>query len=272
MRHDHFTTWTTSFVIAALSGCSTLPNSSRVEYQGSKISVAHRAGNSPTAVFQSGLGDGMSVWSAVLQRLPSTVSTFAYDRPGYGHSSSKPGDRDPCSIAHELHELLRAGNVRPPYILVGHSLGGLYQYAFAKTYPNEVSAILLVDATHPEHWENMQRRTPNTAAVVRGMRAVAFSETEKREFDAQAVCTSGLQMRDTPPISVRLLLRGKADPAESAEFQEMSRELASRWSELLPGVTKSRIEGAGHYIQREKPELVAAEISLLVATAQANRR
>jgi pimeloyl-ACP methyl ester carboxylesterase len=272
MRHNHFATWIASFVIAAVCGCSTLPNSSQIEYQGSKFSIAHSAGKSPVVVFQSGLGDGMSAWSAVLQRLPSDVGTFSYDRPGYGDSSSNLGDRDPCAIARELHELLRVADVRPPYVLVGHSLGGLYQYVFAKLYPREASAILLVDATHPEHWENMQRRTPNTAAVVRGLRAVAFSETQKREFDAQAVCISGLQMKDTPPISARLLLRGKADPTESAEFQAMSRELASRWSELLPGVTMSRIEGAGHYIQRDKPELVATEIGVLVSTAQVNRQ
>jgi hypothetical protein len=52
----------------------------------------------------------------------------------------------------------------------------------------------------------------------------------------------------------------------------MSRELASNWSELLPGLTKSRIEGAAHYIQKDKPELVAAEIVVLVSAAQANRR
>lgn len=270
--HNYFTTWIAGFVIAALSGCSTLPNSSQVEYEGSKVSIAHGAGSAPVVVFQSGLGDGKSVWSAVLQRLPSDVGTFAYDRPGYGGSSSKPGERDPCSIAHELHELLRVADIRPPYVLVGHSIGGIYHYAFAKLYPEDVSGILLVDATHPEHWANMQLRTPNTAAVIKGLRAVAFSETERREFDSQAACILGLQTKDTPSVPARLLLRGKADPTESAEFQAMSRELASRWPEILPGMTMFRVEGAGHYIQNDRPEILATEIGVLVSIARAKQQ
>jgi pimeloyl-ACP methyl ester carboxylesterase len=267
-----FSALVTGFVIAGHSGCSSLPNSSQVEYEGSKISIAHKSGKSPIVVFQSGLGNGMSVWSAVLQRLPSDVGTFAYDRPGYGGSFSKPGERDPCSIAHELHELLRIADVRPPYILVGHSLGGIYQYAFARLYPKEVSGMLLVDATHPEQWENMQRRAPNTAAMMRGMRAVAFSDTERREFDAQATCISELQTNDPPSAPARLLSRGKADLTESAEFQAMSRELASRWPELLPGLTMLRAEGAGHFIQKDRPEFVATEIGMLVSTERNKQR
>jgi pimeloyl-ACP methyl ester carboxylesterase len=68
------------------------------------------------------------------------------------------------------------------------------------------------------------------------------------------------------------LERGETDLTESGEFQAMTRELATRWPELLPGVSKSRIEGAGHYIQKDKPELVATEIGVLVTTAQGGRR
>jgi pimeloyl-ACP methyl ester carboxylesterase len=213
----------------------------------------------------------MSVWSAVLQRLPPEVGTFAFDRPGYGGSASKPGGRDPCSVARELHEVLRIADRRPPYVLVGHSLGGLYQYAYAKLYPNDVSGILLLDATHPEHWETMQRRTPNSAAILLGLRAVAFSDAEKREFDAQYECIADLRKSVTPPVAARLLLRGNAEPMESAEFQAMSSELASRWPELLPGMTISKVDGTGHYIQKDRPEVVAREIGILVSIARDKR-
>ena len=272
MPNNHFNTWITGLTVAALSGCSTMPNTTQVQYEGAKVSVAQRVGGPPIVVFQSGLGDGMSAWSGVLQRLPPGMATFAYDRPGYGGSSRGPGKRDPCAIARELHEILRISGSRPPYVLVGHSLGGIYQYAFAKLYPSEVSAILLLDATHPEHWENMQRRTPNTAAVVQGLRAVAFSDTERREFDAQAECISDLQTKDALPVPSRLLLRSKAEPGESAEFRAMSSELASRWPELLPGMSTYRVKGAGHYIQKDRPELVATEIGSLVAAARATKR
>ena len=235
------------------------------------ISYSGICGDPPTVVFQSGLGDGMSVWNSVIHQLPRTVSLFAYDRPGYGGSASAPGRRDPCAIAGELREALRAAGYRPPYVLVGHSLGGIYQYAFAKLYPREVGGILLIDATHPDHWAALQQRTGNTAMVLRGLRAVAFSETMKQEFDAQTECLPDLRLRDTPPIPSKLLVRGKAGLGESTEFQAVSRELAARWPELLPGMTSAKVEGAGHYIQKDKPELVANEIRSMVDTIRAKR-
>ena len=252
-------------VAALLSGCSTLPQSSHLEHAGATVSYAAHSGSSPaTVVFQSGLGDGMAVWAAVLQNLPPAVSTFAYDRPGYGASSAKPGRRDPCTVAEELHEFLRETGRRPPYVLVGHSLGGLYQYAFAKLYPEEVGGVLLIDATHPDHWASIQQRAGNTAMVLRGLRAVGFSDTEKLEFDAQAECLTALRSRDTPRMPAMLLVRGRAELGETAEFQALSSDLAAQWPSLMPGMLLTRVDGAGHYIQRERPQVVADEIRRLV--------
>lgn len=259
--------WTVKLVCAAavlMSACSTPPQTSVVGHEGAAVSYAAGGGAPPTVVFQSGLGDGMAVWASVIQMLPSTVSTFAYDRPGYGGSRSKPGRRDACTIAQELHAVLRATGRRPPYVLVGHSLGGLYQYAFAKLYPGEVGGTLLIDATHPDHWATLQQRAGNTAMVLRGLRALGFSDTEKREFDAQAECLKDLRSRVTPRIPAKLLVRGQAELGESAEFQALSRELAAQWPLLMPGMSVSRVEGAGHFIQKERPQLVANEICSLM--------
>lgn len=260
----------TQFICSAtafISACTTLPHHSQIEYHGTVIHYAGKNISQPTVVFQSGLGDGMSVWSSVIDVLPSEISTFAYDRPGYGGSRYKSGQRDACTIAHELHEILHTAGRRPPYVLVGHSLGGLYQYAFAKLYPKEVSGILLIDATHPEHWTTIQQRDKNTAMVLQGLKAIGFSDTEKREFDAQTMCLADLKLRDTPKVSAQLMVRGKTEMGESAEFQKISRELATRWPTLIPGMSIIQVHGAGHYIQKERPQLVADKIRLLVSSS-----
>lgn len=253
-----------SCVAGALLGCSSLPNADHLLLDKHSIAFAGRPGGDPTVVFQSGLGDGMSVWAPVLSRLPSTITSFTYDRPGYGGSAAGSGHRDPCTIARELHDVLIAARRRPPYVLVGHSLGGLYQYAFARLYPDETSAILLVDATHPDHWATVQQRSPNTAAVLRSLRTVAFSDTEKREFDDQAACLAEFRSHAEPRIPARLLVRGKAEVGESAEFRALSRELADHWPDLLPGMSISTVDGAGHYIQKERPERIVEEILSLI--------
>jgi pimeloyl-ACP methyl ester carboxylesterase len=275
MLHNRFKAWVAVSVFASLAGCSPLPllpNSSQVNFEGSQVYAAHKTGNSPHVVFQSGFGVDISAWSDVLKRLPPDVGTFAYDRPGTGGSPNKLGERDPCTIARELHELLRVSDVRPPYILVGHSLGGIYQYAFAKLYPKEVAGILLVDATHPDYMENFKRVSPNILATSKALQAVISSETQKRELNYEKfACLSELKLISTPSIPTRQLIRGVDPFFHTAELQAMSNELDLRWSELLPGLTASRIEGAGHFIQLDKPDLVAAEISSLVSATRTNR-
>ncbi len=263
--------WLAGVAAVLLAACAALPHSMQIEHEGVKVAVAHRNGGSATVIFQSGLGDGMAVWSAVLAALPADMATFAYDRPGYGGSIARAGSRDPCTVARELHEILSRAGARPPFVLVGHSLGGIYQYAFARLYPDEVRGILLVGATHPEHWATVQRRTPNTASAIKGLRAIAFSDTERREFDGQESCLAELRTREFSPIPARLLMRGKADAIESAEFQAVTRELAARWPEWLPGMTLFRVEGASHYIQKDRPELVAREIAEIVGKARAGQ-
>lgn len=248
------------------------PGTSRLEFAGAAIAHAGAGSTPPVVVFQSGLGDGMPVWAEVIRRLPPEVSTFAYDRPGYGGSPTRPGRRDPCTVARELHDLLHAAGRRPPYLLVGHSLGGLYQYAFARLYPEQVAGLLLIDPTHPDHWSTIQQRAPDTARLLRALRALAFSDAEKREFDDQSECLAELRERrpgDAAPAPARLLMRGRAERGESAEFRAISAELAARWPALLPGLSLASAEGAGHYIQKERPELVAQEIRHLLDRARA---
>lgn len=93
----------------------------------------------PTAVLQAGLGDGHESWSAVSVAIAAEVRVFAYDRPGYGGRVPAEGLRDPCTITAELRQALRHSGLSPPYILVGHFFGGLYQYVFAKLYPEDVA-------------------------------------------------------------------------------------------------------------------------------------
>lgn len=275
MFNNKLKAWLAVTVFFSLAGCSPLPtlsNSTQVNFEGSQIYAANSKGSSPVVVFQSGFGVDISAWSEVLKRLPPDLGTFAYDRPGTGGSPDKSGERDPCTIAHELRKLLRVADVHPPYILVGHSLGGIYQYAFAKLYPMEVKGILLVDATHPDFPENLQRVSPNHVSAAKALQAVMSSEAQKRELNYEKfACLSELKLFSTPTIPTRQLIRGVHPFIHTAELQAMTSELDLRWSELLPGLTASRIEGAGHFIQLDKPDLVAAEISSLVTAARAKK-
>ena len=99
-------------------------------------------------MFESGLGTaGTDDFALVLSRLPNVLRTVRYDRPGLGGSADDGVSPTPRHIATVLHDALAAAGVPPPYVLVGHSLGGTRIRMFAGTYPNEVAGLVFVDPT-----------------------------------------------------------------------------------------------------------------------------
>jgi hypothetical protein len=99
---------------------------------------------SPTVILESGLGGPALQWELVQQRLDKTTQVCSYDRAGLGWSDDGPGPRTSQQMANELHSLLHNAGVGGPYVLVGHSLGGLNVRLFAHDYPNETAGIVLV--------------------------------------------------------------------------------------------------------------------------------
>lgn len=216
----------------------------------------------PVVVFQSGLGDGLGVWAAVQQGLPAAITSVAFSRAGVGQSpAAAVGERSPCRIAAEQREMLQRAGLSPPYVLVGHSLGGLYQYAFARLYPDEVAAIVLLDPTHPNHWQRLQQEAPASAAMVRVARLMpAFTATMRREFDDQERCLDTLVAKPMPNVPARLLVRGRFVPPDAGAFERLVRDLWSDWSTLLGATAVTPVPGAGHYIQRDRPQAVIEAI------------
>lgn len=253
-----------------LAGCASVPPSQTLQIGASRIAYEQAGSGWPLAVFQAGLGDGKDVWADVLQRLGPDVAVFAYDRPGYGGSGPIPtSSRDPCSIARELHATLQAVGQRPPYVLVGHSIGGLYQHAFARLYPDEVAGVLLLDPTHPDHWARMQQEAPAQARLISGMRATVFGPAMRAEFDAQAssACAAELRARPAMALPVRLLVRSSYGLAEKGAFEALVRRLQADWPLLLPGATQREVAGTGHFIQKDRPDVVADELKALIRAA-----
>lgn len=104
-----------------------------------------------TVVFENGLGLTLDTWQAVLPALSDCCQWLAYNRPGIGQSppALEDGAGPERTAADDLRSLLRALDLPPPYVLVGHSLGGQYVQRYAQQYPAEVAGLVLVDALPP---------------------------------------------------------------------------------------------------------------------------
>lgn len=131
------------------TGCASIKGKESKLFKGSKLEFIYQRSNQPTIIFASGLDGRLEWWDKVLGEISKTNSVFTYNRPGIGNSDKTGNPREAEQIVEELRFYLAELKILPPYVLVGHSLGGLYMQLFARKYPSEVAGLVLVDSTHP---------------------------------------------------------------------------------------------------------------------------
>lgn len=105
---------------------------------------------SPTVILEAGLNDFFVSWSKVQPEIARVTRVCSYDRAGLGWSEASPHPRKSDAMALELHALLAKSSIEGPYILVGHSFGGIVMRQFAQKYPEEVTGMVLVDSAHEQ--------------------------------------------------------------------------------------------------------------------------
>ncbi|RZJ69504.1 alpha/beta hydrolase [Flavobacterium sp.] len=140
-----------AFLVGSLIGLRAQNTSEGVATVDSKkvgyktFNLQHRKEGDPVLVFEPGLGGG--TFDPILALLPDTISGIQYERSGLGKSELDLGLTSDAQLVDRLHGLLVALKIKPPYLLVGHSIGGPYIRLFASKYPTEVSGLVFLDPT-----------------------------------------------------------------------------------------------------------------------------
>jgi pimeloyl-ACP methyl ester carboxylesterase len=128
------------------------PPGEMVDVSGHSLHINCVGQGSPTVIMEAGSGGMSAHWVRVQQQLAQTTRVCAYDRAGMGWSEAGPEPRDAKQISSELHTLLKSADTEAPYVLVGHSYGGLYTRMYAARYPKHVAGVVLVESSHPEQF------------------------------------------------------------------------------------------------------------------------
>ena len=127
------------------------PPGELVDVGGHRLHINCTGTGSATVVIEAGLGDWSTSWGADVQpEVAKTTRVCTYDRVGLGWSEGAALPSDAAQFAKELHTLLQNANVPGPYVMVGHSLGGLIVRVFAHDYTSEVAGVVLVDSMNPK--------------------------------------------------------------------------------------------------------------------------
>ena len=121
-----------------------------VVVSGRQMHLLCQGQGSPAVILESGLPGTSLGWASVIKNIASFTRVCAYDRAGYGWSEAGPDPRTISNITKELADLLRTARVDPPYVLAGHSFGGLVVQLYASQFPDEVAGLVLVDSSHPD--------------------------------------------------------------------------------------------------------------------------
>jgi pimeloyl-ACP methyl ester carboxylesterase len=117
-----------------------------------KLYLVEKGSSGPTVLFEAGIAATNLNWFHIQEAVSRFASTASYDRGGLGWSSPCRTARTPANLAAELHQMLEGAGIKPPYILVGHSFGGLVMRRFALNFPEEVTSMVLVDPMRCEEW------------------------------------------------------------------------------------------------------------------------
>jgi pimeloyl-ACP methyl ester carboxylesterase len=251
--------------LAALAGCATLRATTTAEIDGRTVAYALARNGAPVVVFENGLGATMDGWATVFPAVAAETTAFAYDRPGYGRSAQSPAQRDGDHIVDELRVMLRQLALAPPYILVGHSLGGLYMQLYSRRYPKEVAGLVLVDATHPQQFsgDGNPANWPGWFRAAFHLFLPAAAEAEFANVDRTGAAVLAL-----PPhtgIPVVILLPDAAIDTASPLARDVDRKRKDM-ARLNPGA-EAIIAHAGHGIPLDAPDVVVAAIRRVVAAS-----
>ena len=249
-------------LLAACQSVAPLPGTVVENINGRKVESLTRAKPQATAVvvFENGLRGTIDKWGKVLDAMEQdNVTLFAYNRPGYANSEATDATRSGNNIVEELRQTLKHKGLKPPYVLVGHSLGGLYMQLFAKAYPQEVQGIVLVDSVYP----GVIKRAEEFPLSTRIAKRIFFSATVREEVDQ--IHATGEAVWALPEINdkpmVRLFNAPKSAGAVGVDFGAVSSDpkTIARVRQLYPNARKV-VADSDHEMQTDKPALVVTAI------------
>lgn len=251
-----------------------------VDVGGHKLMALVSGSGQYTVVFETGFGNDLSIWGQVQSLVSEYATTVTYSRAGYPGSEEGPIPRTIAQVNLELHNLLAELNLPPPYILIGHSLGGIFVRSFYARYPNEVLGMVLVDSAHEHQFLSLVELDPDFDPWTEGYAMLesreGVSEGMRGELiDFLEISKTGIlpamRTMENLPLYVftsGTLLEEDDSIANSPAGKQVSIDLHSEFMEGVSNGGHIITQQSDHFIQLREPELINWAVERIVATLE----
>jgi pimeloyl-ACP methyl ester carboxylesterase len=261
------------------------------------LGLENRLKGQPVIVFQSGMGTPMGNWDPLLESVSKIAPLITYDRPGIGESD--PLEEMPTikNVSDRLIKILNYLKIDPPYVLVGHSLGGVYVRGFANYYPELLAGIVIIDPGDFTETQENKRQYFTDIGLNDFYIDSLFKKFDKESIEnknksttPKSIQNEGTVLEDLrksdfkeihdyvlPNIPVHILTGGRYDTPirlrrteynDSLLFRSKMKHRSSRWIDVIQSVDKGMFfysADAGHFVHRDDPELVISSINIVLS-------
>jgi pimeloyl-ACP methyl ester carboxylesterase len=250
---------------------ATLPPIRALQTRSGRLTYMLSGHGTPVIVLFSGAGVSLQGWQSVYPGIEQLGTVFGWNRFGMQGSAPAHARQTGGVVLASMRELLGYSGLEPPFVLVAHSLGGLYANLFARLHPHEVAGVLFIEATHPDDHEVLRKQENQVARALGKLltlpdvffRPNLRSELASVEETAREIASAG----PFPPVPLRVITGGLtpqtammspgAVGAKRAHQQELAR--------LSPLGEQVVAHKSGHFPQLTQPELVLDVLRELVS-------
>ena len=246
-----------------------------ISVAGHQVNMVKMGTGPYTVIFESGFGTDLTAWRHVAPAVAKSAHVVAYSRAGLGKSQARPGERTIRANTSDLEQMIAAAQLRPPFILVGHSYGGFLIRDFAAKNPAQVAGMVFVDASDERTETELRKIDPVRTAQDAKLSESYTPPKYKAELKyVQAILDSGKLPNAGPLPDVPVAVLTSSKKHETPEFFLHSPDGMKTWRSLHESFFRQFSTGihtvtanAGHNIHMEQPQLVIAAIEQVIAMA-----